>query len=72
MGYYIENSFPLPTSGNGPYLLNSGYSGSPMASGNVGGGQMALPAAGAVAATAGAASGGSADTPARWADRWAA
>lgn len=32
MGYYIENSFPLPTSGQGPYLLNPGYGGSPMQS----------------------------------------
>lgn len=70
MGYYIENSFPLPTSGSGPYLLNNGYNGSPMASG--GGGQMALPVAATAAAATGVASGGSADTPARWADRWAA
>src|ERR1044071_259051 len=30
LGYYIENSFPLPTSGQGPYLLNAGYNGQPM------------------------------------------
>ena len=70
MGYYIENSFPVPTAGTGPYLLNAGYSGSPMAS-VVGGSQVAaLPAA--VPAMPGTASGGSTDTPARWGDRWAA
>lgn len=71
MGYYIENSFPLPTSGQGPYLLNPGYSGSPMPSVQAGG-QVALPAGTVVTGAPGAASGGAADTPARWADRWAA
>jgi len=64
LGYYIENSFPLPTSGQGPYLLNAGYSGSPMASVQAQP-QVALPAAAAVAAQGG-------DEPSRWNSRWAA
>lgn len=32
LGFYINNSFPLPTSGSGPLLLNPGYSGGPMQS----------------------------------------
>jgi hypothetical protein len=60
LGFYIENSFPLPTSGSGPYLLNAGYNGSPMASVQAPA-QVALPAA----AAAVAADGGS-DTPSRW------
>jgi hypothetical protein len=40
LGFYINNSFPLPTSGSGPYLLNSGYSGSP----SMNGGMMSAPA----------------------------
>lgn len=61
LGFYIENSFPLPTTGSGPYLLNAGYNGSPMASVQAPA-QVALPAAVAAAA---APDGGS-DTPSRW------
>ncbi|HLJ17975.1 MAG TPA: hypothetical protein VKV15_25990 [Bryobacteraceae bacterium] len=28
LGFYINNSFPLPTAGSGPLLLNPGYTGS--------------------------------------------
>lgn len=28
LSFYINNGFPLPTTGSGPYLLNAGYSGS--------------------------------------------
>lgn len=28
LAFYINNGFPVPTTGSGPYLLNSGYSGS--------------------------------------------
>ena len=69
MGYYIENSFPLPTAGQGPYLLNPGYSGSPMAS--VQAPAAALPAA-AVAAVASTGATDGTDTPSRWNSRWAA
>lgn len=30
LGFYINNSFPLPTGGSGPLLMNPGYSGMPM------------------------------------------
>lgn len=67
LGYYIENSFPLPTVGNGPYLLNAGYNGQPMAS--VAGGAPAVAALPAAAASAGA--GAASDEPNRW-SKWAA
>jgi len=67
MGYYIENSFPLPTSGQGPYLLNPGYSGSPMASV-----QAPALAAAAVAPVAATGATDGSDTPSRWNSRWAA
>jgi len=28
LSFYVDNGFPLPTAGSGPYLLNQGYSGS--------------------------------------------
>jgi len=63
LGYYIENSFPLPTSGQGPYLLNPGYNGSPMASVQAAAQVAALPAAAAMAPAGG-------DEPGRW-SKWA-
>lgn len=63
LGYYIENSFPLPTAGNGPYLLNNGYSGSPMSS-IQGAPQVALPVAAAAAVAGGS------DVPDRWGMKW--
>lgn len=74
LGFYIGNSFPLPTAGSGPFLLNPGYSGQPMPSVSVGGPAIvsaALPAA-AAGATADAASGGHGDGTGRWGSRWAA
>jgi len=77
LGYYVPNSFPLPTTGAGPWLLNPGQSGYPMAAGGVPG----SPAAAAIQAAAGAggagttvtvAPSGSVDEPQRWASRWAA
>lgn len=65
LGYYIENSFPLPTSGQGPYLLNAGYNGSPMQSVQAPAQVAALPAA------VSASTGGAADEPSRW-SKWAA
>ena len=44
LGFYVNNSFPLPTAGNGPMLLNPGYSGGPTMS-------MALPGVPAVVTT---------------------
>lgn len=66
LGYYIENSFPLPTSGQGPYLLNAGYNGSPMASVQAPAQVAALPVAAAAASA-----GNAADEPNRW-SKWAA
>lgn len=68
LGFYIENSFPLPTSGQGPYLLNAGYNGSPMASVQA---QPQVAALSAAAVSAASAPGGSADEPSRW-SKWAA
>lgn len=34
LGFYIDNSFPLPTAGRGPYLLNDGDA-SPTANGDL-------------------------------------
>jgi hypothetical protein len=62
LGYYIENSFPLPTVGQGPYLLNAGYNGSPMASVQAPAQVAALPAAAAAAAPQ--------DVPDRWGMKW--
>ena len=78
LGYYINNSFPLPTAGSGQYLLNPGYSGTPMPSVSVGGGPAIVPAAlpagaaGAVAAAASPGAGGGHDGTGRWGSRWAA
>ena len=71
LSYYIENSFPLPTSGQGPYLLNPGYSGSPMLSVPPGGPAVALPVSAAAAAANAGAIGSPADEPNRW-GKWAA
>ena len=35
LGFYIPNSFPLPTTGQGPYLLQPGITGAPSAAGGV-------------------------------------
>lgn len=69
MGFYLQNSFPLPTAGTGPFLLNDGYSASvPMAS-------VAAPAQAAAvlpaAAAPAAAAGGAGDEPSRW-SKWTA
>jgi hypothetical protein len=68
LGFYIENSFPLPTSGSGPYLLNAGYNGSPMASVQA---QPQVAALNAAQVAAASAPGGSGDEPTRW-SKWAA
>jgi hypothetical protein len=71
MGFYLQNNFPLPTTGQGPFLLNDGYGGGPMAS-------VPISAQGGVAIPAGAALQSvppqgvqSSDEPSRWA-KWAA
>lgn len=80
LGFYIGNSFPLPTAGSGPYLLNPGYTGTPEPSVSIAAPTIvpaALPAAaaGATAAAASAPAGTSAHhgmSGARWGSRWAA
>lgn len=67
LGFYIENSFPVPTTGAGPFLLNSGYNGSPMPSVQAASPMAALPAASPAQAGGGAV----ADEPNRW-SKWAA
>lgn len=44
LGFYINNSYPLPTGGTGPMLLNPGYNGGPSNT-------MALPGQAAVVTT---------------------
>lgn len=68
LGFYIPNNFPLPTTGSGPFLLNSGYEGgNPMPSVQIGGGSgssvalASVPPAGVQ----------SSDEPSRW-SKWAA
>jgi hypothetical protein len=65
LGFYIPNTFPLPTTGSGPYLLNPGVTGSPSVSGI----QAAPSAAQLSAVTSG---GSSHQTPERWSKGWAA
>lgn len=77
LGFYIQNSFPVPTAGTGPFLLNSGYAGGPMASVALpGGGVITAPAgqlpAAVAAATAAPSPSSSGDEPTRWSSRWAA
>lgn len=60
LGFYIPNSFAVPTTGQGPYLLNPGITGAPMQAGGVptpmpvaiapGSGQAAAAAGGVTAA----------------------
>lgn len=58
LGFYIPNSFAVPTTGQGPYLLQPGITGSPMASGG-------MPTALAAPAAAGCAAGTGAPTAAQ-------
>jgi len=70
LGFYIGNSFPLPTAGSGPYLLNPGYSGSPMPSVSVGGPALIPASLPAAAATGGGGHHGMGHDD-RWSSRWA-
>ena len=73
LGFYVGNSFPLPTAGTGPYLLNPGYVGGPMPSVSVGNGAIVSASAPVAAAAAAAGAGhghGMGDD--RWGSRWAA
>lgn len=35
MDFYLQNTFPIPTTGQGPFLLNAGVTGGPMRNGGV-------------------------------------
>jgi hypothetical protein len=65
MGFYLQNSFPLPTASNGPFMLNDGYSGGPMASVPISA-QNTMAAAAAMPAA-----GQPPDEPSRW-SKWTA
>jgi len=69
LSFYIGNSFPVPTAGTGPYLLNAGYAGSPMASIAAGGVPVVPAALPAAAAAAGGGHHGMGDGD-RWSSRW--
>lgn len=71
LGYYIPNSFPVPTTGRGPFLLQPGVTGGPMMAGGVpGNGFMNAPDV--TAAAVGLAPSADANEPGRWATRWSA
>lgn len=80
LGFYIQNSFPLPTTGSGPYLLQPGVSASPSVSGVSTMPPVQSAAAGAANAAgqpsaaqlASATSSGSHDVPSAWRSPWAA
>jgi hypothetical protein len=72
LGFYINNTFPLPTTGQGPYLLNPGVTGGPMANGGVSAPIVVTPASGSPTAQAAAAAGGDHSASGRWGSRWAA
>lgn len=73
LGFYINNTFPLPTTGQGPYLLNPGVTGSPMQNGGVSAPIVVTPASGSPTAQAAAAAGGADHSASgRWGSRWAA
>lgn len=85
MGFYIQNQFPLPTTGQGPFLLQPGIVGAPMQAGGVPT-VVSLPAVASGVPAAGSAPGGSApsatalsvgtqslaDQPSAWRSPWAA
>lgn len=84
LGFYIPNSFPLPTTGQGPYLLQPGITGAPSAAGGVPTQVMLPPTTPQAAAAAGgnptaaqlsagtAAMSSHGDTPRAWGTPWAA
>lgn len=85
LGFYINNTFPLPTTGQGPFLLQPGVQGAPMAAGGVPT-AIPLPAAPPSASSAAATAGGGVtaaqlsqgmqqmhqDVPSAWRSAWAA
>jgi len=58
LGFYVPNSFAVPTTGQGPYLLNPGITGSPMQAGGIPTMQPVTVAAGAAGGAAAASGGG--------------
>lgn len=73
LGFYINNTFPVPTTGQGPYLLNPGVTGQPTANGGVQAPIVITPASSSpTAQAAAAATGGDNGGGGRWANRWAA
>jgi hypothetical protein len=80
LGFYIQNSFPLPTTGSGPFLLQPGVNSRPTVSGVASmppvqsAASAAANAAGqpSAAQLAAATHAGGHDTPRAWASPWAA
>lgn len=75
LGFYLPNQFPLPTTGTGPYLLQPGMFGSPMAAGGMPGLSpiaQITPAPGALTPSAPGNPAVVPDEPGRWGSRWAA
>lgn len=84
LGFYIPNTFAVPTTGSGPYLLNPGVVGSPMNAGGVAAAIAPASAGGTAAATGGGVtaaqlaamtqgpSGNSNTDPSAWRSNWAA
>lgn len=58
LGFYIPNTFSVPTTGQGPFLLNPGVYGAPMQAGGVPGGMTPAIAPAAASTQAAAAGGG--------------
>lgn len=88
LGFYVPNTFAVPTTGTGPYLLNPGVTGSPMNAGGVptpmapaiapasAGGAAAATGGGVTAAQLAAATyaptGNAPNDPSAWRANWAA
>jgi len=58
LGFYIPNTFAVPTTGQGPFLLNPGVIGAPMQAGGIPGAMTPAIAPAAAGGTAAAAAGG--------------
>lgn len=87
LGFYIPNTFAVPTAGQGPYLLNPGVTGSPSMNGGMAAPPVVAVAPGSTGSAATAqgsqmtaaqlsasmnASGGGMNDPGRWQSPWAA
>lgn len=72
LGFYLQNTFPLPTAGSGPFLLQPGQVGVPVPAGGLVAPVAVAAGPGQAAVTLPAASPVSTEEPQRWGSRWAA